>query len=232
MTTQCPKCDAENPDTQSFCGDCGIQLIESEAQEVAFTKTLNEILAEVDQYKKAVPLPVKAYDNVIATTAPLALSKETRTADIFERYRDELKERVENRIGVVEDEKLRLMWMGLPPLCDFKLLDYLEKHGAVVVKSMLEYLTGFTLDPDLMIPENPLESLARAQLLSPANPFTQSSVDYFVKAAKEYRIDGLISVVKRSCSRFSRAKACITRIPERLSCSLALMSPSRARTLR
>jgi hypothetical protein len=26
MTTQCPKCEAENPDTQSFCDDCGTQL--------------------------------------------------------------------------------------------------------------------------------------------------------------------------------------------------------------
>ena len=26
MTTQCPKCNAENPDTKSFCGDCGTQL--------------------------------------------------------------------------------------------------------------------------------------------------------------------------------------------------------------
>jgi len=26
MTTQCPKCKAENADTQSFCGDCGTQL--------------------------------------------------------------------------------------------------------------------------------------------------------------------------------------------------------------
>jgi len=29
MTTQCPKCKAEHPDTQSFCGDCGTQLIPS-----------------------------------------------------------------------------------------------------------------------------------------------------------------------------------------------------------
>ena len=26
MATQCPKCKAGNPDTQSFCGDCGTQL--------------------------------------------------------------------------------------------------------------------------------------------------------------------------------------------------------------
>jgi len=26
MSVKCPKCDSENPDTQSFCGDCGTQL--------------------------------------------------------------------------------------------------------------------------------------------------------------------------------------------------------------
>jgi len=45
MATQCPKCNSENPDTQSFCGACGTQLIPSEdmpAQEPqsSFTKTL------------------------------------------------------------------------------------------------------------------------------------------------------------------------------------------------
>ncbi len=29
MATHCPKCKAEHPDTQSFCGDCGTQLIPS-----------------------------------------------------------------------------------------------------------------------------------------------------------------------------------------------------------
>ncbi|MFC2142104.1 serine/threonine protein kinase, partial [Acidobacteriota bacterium] len=29
---KCPKCDADNPDTKSFCGDCGTQFKETEAQ--------------------------------------------------------------------------------------------------------------------------------------------------------------------------------------------------------
>ena len=40
MATQCPKCKNENPDSASFCADCGTQLIASEGQEVFFTKTL------------------------------------------------------------------------------------------------------------------------------------------------------------------------------------------------
>lgn len=168
-------------------------------EEVAFSKELNSLLAEVDTYKQAVPVPISAYDNVIATTAPIALSKEARTLEIFERYRDELKARVARGHGIVEKERLRLAWIGMPPLCDFKLLNYPEKHGAVVAKSMLEMVAGFTLDPELMDPERPLESLARAQLVSPANPLYASVIDYFVRAVKDYKVDGVISVVKRSC---------------------------------
>ncbi|MBW1808869.1 MAG: 2-hydroxyacyl-CoA dehydratase, partial [Deltaproteobacteria bacterium] len=145
-------------------------------EEVAFTIKLNTLLEEIDTYKRAIPTPITAYDNVIATTAPIALSKEVRTLDIFERYRDELKARVEKGIGIVDDEKLRLIWIGVPPLCDFKLLNYTEKYGAVVAKSMLEFITGFTLDPGLMDPEKPLESLARAMLASPANPLYQNCI--------------------------------------------------------
>ena len=35
---KCPECHAENPDTQSYCGDCGIQLIP--AGEPSVTKTI------------------------------------------------------------------------------------------------------------------------------------------------------------------------------------------------
>lgn len=170
-------------------------------QEVAFTKRLNAVLAEIEALKRARPTPMKAYDTVIAMTAPLALPTHLRTVEVFERLRDELAARVAQRIGVVEEEKLRLLWIGVPPLCDFKLLNYPERHGAVVAKSMVEFLTGFTLDPAQMDPEHPLESIARAQLASPANPCVQGSVDFFVGATRDYAIDGVVAVVKRSCSQ-------------------------------
>ncbi|MBW1862437.1 MAG: zinc-ribbon domain-containing protein, partial [Deltaproteobacteria bacterium] len=36
---KCPKCETDNPDTQSFCGDCGTQLGQPK-DTPAFTKTL------------------------------------------------------------------------------------------------------------------------------------------------------------------------------------------------
>jgi len=40
MTTICPKCKADNPDTQKFCGECATPLQPSKDISVSFTKTL------------------------------------------------------------------------------------------------------------------------------------------------------------------------------------------------
>jgi len=184
----------------AFLEDHGYELDRDRLrEEVAFTKALNTVIDEIEALKMSVPHPIKAYDSMIASFSPLGLSKETRTLDLFERLRDELAARVERGEGVIDEERLRLLWIGIPPLCDFKLLNYPERHGAVVVKNMLEFLTGFTLDPELMDPDKPLESIARATLASPANPMAKGCIDYLVKAARDFKIDGVISVVKRTC---------------------------------
>jgi len=168
-------------------------------EEVAISKQVNTVLGEIDKLKQAVPHPIRAYDSIIAAMFPISLPPEMLDVRVFEDLRDALRARVENGEGVVDEEKLRLLWIGIPPLCDFKLLNYTESKGAVVVKSMLEYITGFTVDPDMIDPDRPLESLALAQLASPANPLYPGAIDYLTKAARDYKVDGVISVVKRTC---------------------------------
>jgi serine/threonine-protein kinase len=40
MTTQCPKCKAENPDESKFCNECGTQINSVETPDESFTRTL------------------------------------------------------------------------------------------------------------------------------------------------------------------------------------------------
>ena len=40
MTIKCSKCQADNPDTKQFCGDCGTQLAIAEESKVSVTKTM------------------------------------------------------------------------------------------------------------------------------------------------------------------------------------------------
>jgi len=91
------------------------------------------------------------------------------------------------------------MWVGIPPVCDLSLLNYCEQRGVVVAKNMLEYMVGFPLDPALLDPDHPLESISRAMLINPVNPTYHMSLEYIVDMARKYRVDGAISVVKRTC---------------------------------
>jgi serine/threonine protein kinase len=40
MTTQCPKCKAENPDESKFCNECGLQMDSIDKMPAPPTKTL------------------------------------------------------------------------------------------------------------------------------------------------------------------------------------------------
>jgi len=46
MSNKCPKCHHENPDTQSFCGDCGTQLTSGDKSQPSFTRTLETPASE------------------------------------------------------------------------------------------------------------------------------------------------------------------------------------------
>jgi benzoyl-CoA reductase/2-hydroxyglutaryl-CoA dehydratase subunit BcrC/BadD/HgdB len=168
-------------------------------EEVLFSKQLNALLQEIDRYKRTVPSPMKSFDSFIALIAPLALPKSMRTIEFFTSLRDELRGLVERGYSVLPEEKLRLMWIGIPPICDLSLLNYCERHGVVIAKNMLEYLVGFPLDPALLDPDQPLESIGRAMLINPANPTYRMSIDWIVDSARAYQVQGAISVVKRTC---------------------------------
>jgi benzoyl-CoA reductase subunit B len=169
-------------------------------EEVAFTKALSQLQEEIEVLRRAVPTPMKAFDSFILATAPFALPASMRKLDLIERLRDEVKERVEKGVGVVDQEKIRLLWVGMPPTCDFALLNYPEQYGAVIAKSTLEFLVGFPLSPRLLDPEEPLVSIARAMLASPSNPMYNSAIDWIVQETKAYKIDGVICTVERTCS--------------------------------
>ena len=66
-------------------------------------------------------------------------------------------------------------------------------------KVNVEYLVGFPLDPDLLDPERPLESIALGMLANPINPPYGTGVEEIVKMTEQYKIDGVVSVVKRTC---------------------------------
>ncbi|MBN1224583.1 MAG: protein kinase, partial [Candidatus Aminicenantes bacterium] len=105
MSIKCPKCQADNPETASFCADCGTKLTSSEG--IEFTETLQAPKEELttgstfaERYqiieelgKGGMGKVYKAFDKEINTKIALKLIKPEIASDpnTIERFRNELR---------------------------------------------------------------------------------------------------------------------------------------------
>ncbi|MDY7032465.1 MAG: 2-hydroxyacyl-CoA dehydratase family protein [Thermodesulfobacteriota bacterium] len=163
------------------------------------SKRLVELWNEIDECRKAVPAPISSVDGFTACYPLIQLPGTELGVRLYERLLEEMKEKVKRKESVLDEEKLRLLWVGVPPVYNMGLLNYVEKYGAIIVKSMVEYLAGGAYDPAVMDPEKPLESLAYKALVDIINPTSDNMVDFITKTVEDFHVDGVIAVVKRSC---------------------------------
>ncbi len=107
MVIKCPKCQAENPDTKQYCGDCGTQLPPFEDIKIEFSETLMAPIRELatgsafaGRYQVIEELGeggmgkvYKAFDKEVNVRVALKLIKPEIAADknTIERFRNELK---------------------------------------------------------------------------------------------------------------------------------------------
>jgi serine/threonine-protein kinase len=107
MTTQCPKCKAENPDESKFCNECGLQMDSIDKMPAPPTKTLEVPQEELttgstfaDRYQIVEELGrggmgkvYKAQDTEIKEKIALKLIKSEISSDkkTIERFQNELK---------------------------------------------------------------------------------------------------------------------------------------------
>ncbi|MDY7033152.1 MAG: 2-hydroxyacyl-CoA dehydratase family protein [Thermodesulfobacteriota bacterium] len=186
--------------TIDFMAEKGIHVDWDRLKEaVRLSKKLVELWREIDVCRRAVPAPISSVDGLTAAYPLIQLPGTQLGVTLFERLLEELKGKVERKEGVLEDEKLRLMWFGVPPFYNMGLLNYGEKYGAVVVKSMVEYIAGGGYDPAILDPDQPLKSLAYKALIDIVNPTAENMLDFIVDAVNDFKVDGLVGVVKRSC---------------------------------
>ena len=180
---------------ESFGYKMNWEMLESE---IELTQRVLAIQREIETYMRAVPSPMGGVD--VCFSPLVALHLEGRKAfPLLERKRDELRERVENGIGIIDGERLRLMWYVSPPLYNFELLHYPEKYGAVVVTSWIER-TFVGYDPSVLDPKRPLESLARRLLTRVDSPTFQDLPGEVIQMVKDLRIDGVVTAMMRSSS--------------------------------
>ncbi len=157
------------------------------------------------EIRRAIPGPMPTGDMLSCVPPGMYYPAYQESTDFYKGLYRELEERVKNKVGVVPEEKYRLLWGGgLPPWHSMNIFNYFESHGAVsVIETCYCHYEPFE---DAHKYNDPLERLARwyfhrfsmlhkKALCGPGHPAVQRLLDWI----EEYRIDGLVMHSSVSC---------------------------------
>ncbi|MFC2017206.1 2-hydroxyacyl-CoA dehydratase subunit D [Chloroflexota bacterium] len=167
---------------------------------------------EVEELRKAVPSPMPGEDYFACIVPQLYMVGEQEAVDFYQSLYDEVKYRVDNKIGVIPDEKYRILWVGIPPWFNLGIFNYLESLGSVSVIETQYYIDK----PPEVDPSNPLRALAeRAWLrairnhelggeMVPDGAHTCAMLGFapvglVTQFVRDYKIDGIIMHSTVSC---------------------------------
>ena len=166
---------------------------------VARNEEANRLWREVEIMRQTIPCPVPCVDFWAALAPGFWLSGFEEHLKYFQDLHVEVKYRVENKMGVVPEEKYRLMWLELPPWYGLDMFPYFESKGAVfVIESYTYHMFLIPIerpesitDPVLRLAwEFPVMSTS---LMPEAEKESLSwRVQFYLKMAREWKVDGVV----------------------------------------
>ncbi|BBO82064.1 2-hydroxyglutaryl-CoA dehydratase [Desulfosarcina ovata subsp. sediminis] len=151
---------------------------------------------------KARPAPYGAQDSFTMCAPSIVCRGTQETVDYYQRLYDEVKYRVDHKIGVVQDEKYRILWAWLPPWYALSIFNHFESKSAVAVTQA--YDIGIV--PENIDLDNPLETIARKMYEGSwygAGSQWTSRASKDLRFVQDYGVDGIIILQAESCRRFS-----------------------------
>lgn len=153
--------------------------------------------SEALDLRRNVPSPLSAFDIFTHLFPVLGLRGTAEAADYYEVFKEEVAERVANKIGTIPEEKFRLhldsppMWFGLKSLAG-----KFASYGAVPVTHVYPLIFGVFTGLEA---SDPVDSTAKCLLDCYLNRGTKQRTDILAALAQKYRLDGLTMQIARTC---------------------------------
>ena len=185
-------------------------------------KTLH-LAWEVDLLRQAVPSPMVAQDFWSIMMPHFYLPEDPEAYAFYQRVYEEVKYKVDNKIGAIPNEKYRMMFTELPPWHSIGFFDELaERFGIAMVIESWNYHAPLPMpEGELEGISDPLEIIARLTY----NKWTEdndiarkfnTSPGYFSAAylrwAHDYRAHGLFAHPLMSCRPVTYTLSCTPEI--------------------
>jgi len=168
---------------------------------------VNRVWYEVNELRKAKPCPMHSRDFWSAMPAALFLAGDLKDSlHLYQNMYQEVKDRVDNHVGAIPEEKYRLVFAELPPWHSLGFFNKLAERGWNFVIESFGYHPPIPLD--LSGISDPLERITRFNLqffTGYAEDARQKNVPNasfaypYIKFAREWKCDGAMLHPLISC---------------------------------
>jgi benzoyl-CoA reductase/2-hydroxyglutaryl-CoA dehydratase subunit BcrC/BadD/HgdB len=177
---------------------------------VGLSRQCTDLWKEVLQIASHVPSPLTFFDGTIQMGPAVVLRGEQRAVDYYKLLLEELKQRINDGVAAVDNEKFRLYWEGMPIWGKLRELStqFAELDTCVLASTYCSSWVFPALDPD-----DPFDSMARAYIELLIVRDENYKEGYFEDQIKLYKIDGMIFHDSKTCPNNSNNRY---GMPERL----------------
>ncbi|RLB06835.1 MAG: 2-hydroxyacyl-CoA dehydratase [Deltaproteobacteria bacterium] len=148
------------------------------------------------------PSPISIFDALIHMAITVYLRGTPQAVHYYQTLVDEVQEKADKGIGVVENERFRLYWENLPIW--FKFRDHfnlLKSYGANILTSLYVHAWSYEFD----ISKDPLETLAENYVSVFSNVTLEERADMALELFRRYCLNGSLMFINRSCKAVSFA---------------------------
>lgn len=149
------------------------------------------------------PSPITFFDGTIQMGPAVVLRGTQEAVDYYEILLAELKQRIADGIGAVNDEKYRIYWEGMPIWGKIKNLavQFIELQTAVVASTYCNSWVFEALDPD-----KPFEGMARAYSELFISRSDEPKEEYMERMIDKFKIDGILYHNAKTCPNNSNSR--------------------------
>ncbi|MBD3159505.1 MAG: 2-hydroxyglutaryl-CoA dehydratase [Candidatus Lokiarchaeota archaeon] len=175
-------------------------LEEDKLQEVASNST-----KAIDLWTKSLeackhkPSPLNCADRFLAMAPVVSMRGKEHILEYYEALLNEVEGRIQQGMGAIRDEKIRLLWDNIPPWFSiYKFFNGLAKRGVVFPADTYTHAwTGSLEGEDIL---NRMVDIYSNVYL---NRGLRAKVDKMAGLIEEYHLDGFVMFSVRSCKRYS-----------------------------
>lgn len=178
---------------------------------VALSRECSELWKEVLETASAHPAPLTFFDGTIHMGPAVVLRGTQQAVDYYKILLKELKERVKNGEGAVEDEKFRIYWEGMPVWGRLRPHSELfaSLRACVLASTYCNSWVFTDFDPD-----DPFTSMAKAYSELFIVKSDEAKEKYMKRMIEFFKIDGIIFHDAKTCPNNSNNRY---GMPQRLS---------------